>query len=553
MSYVVLARRWRPQRFADLVGQEVVARTLKNALVSERLAHAYLLTGIRGVGKTTIARIMAMGINCTAAIEGEPCGECSHCKSISDGSAMDVIEMDAASHTGVDDVRDLMAAVRYPPTAMRAKVYIIDEAHMLSNSAFNALLKTLEEPPEHAVFILATTEADKLPITVRSRCQRFDLGRLSVQEISNHLQRVLTAEKIDADQAALTALAQAADGSVRDALSLTERVISLDSRAISLATVEQALGLVGEQQAQRLAEPVLAGDAEAAVQQLRQLLRRGESARKLLEKLGQLLHHIACIQVSPALLDASHDHESAQWLQQQAQCWDAIAIDTRYQLVINGLQSLTWSDEQQGVEMVLIRLALLNKLQPPKQPPPRRSEQPQAAEPEPEAPPPPPSSPPPAVTPPAEPPAKQTAAPLVAEPEPLTELGVGPQSWEEALQQYQEERPAVAAVFEHVQCRAFTPQRVELLLTDHQQKAITADHRRHFQQWLGRTVVWQSAEAGEEAVETVSAARKRQAEQERQRLWQQAESDPHIQQLKSELGCELLAVQPPGAAPPEAK
>jgi len=536
MSYIVLARRWRPQKFADLVGQEVIVRTLKNALAGERLAHAYLLTGIRGVGKTTIARIMAMGINCTASHDGEPCGECSHCQSISNGSAMDVIEMDAASHTGVDDVRDLMAAVRYPPTSMRAKVYIIDEAHMLSNSAFNALLKTLEEPPEHAIFILATTESDKLPITVRSRCQRFDLGRLSVQEIRNHLQQVFNKENIETDQAALTALAQAADGSVRDALSLSERVVSLESKSISLSTVQQALGLIGQDTARLLAEPVLAGDAEAAVQTLRQLLQQGGSARKLLEALGELFHQLACIQISPVLLDDNKDDSSMTWLQQQSQCWDHIAIDTRYQLVIHGLQSLSWIDAQQGVEMVLMRLALLNAIQPPKQTPPQTAQSITQT-----------SSSPPS-------PNYSTAAtatpkqelPLIAEPERLTTLGAGPQSWEQALQQYQQQRPALAAVFEHIQCPDFTAHPLTLVLTDHQHKAITADHRSHFQQWLKREVVWKMEQPGTTSVETVSAARTRQAKQEQDRLWKQAQSDPHIQQLQSQLGCELLTVQAPG-------
>jgi len=543
MSYIVLARRWRPQRFADLVGQKVVVRTLKNALVGERLAHAYLLTGIRGVGKTTIARIMAMGINCSNAQDGEPCGKCSHCQSISNGSAMDVIEMDAASHTGVDDVRELMAAVRYPPTSMRAKVYIIDEAHMLSNSAFNALLKTLEEPPGHAVFILATTEADKLPITVRSRCQRFDLGRLSILEIRNHLQRVLKAEKIDIDQAALTALAQAADGSVRDALSLTERVVSLESRAISLTTVQLALGLVGQDSARLLAEPVLAGDAEQAVSSLRKLLRQGGSARKLLQALGELLHQIACVQVAPALLGEESDPETTAWLQQQSQCWNSIAIDTRYQIVIHGLQSLTWVDDQQGTEMVLMRLALLNAIQPPIKAPPQTS-QPIADD-----------TPPTTTTKNGENSAannsyltaaaanpQQENTPLIAEPAPLTELGVGPQSWEQALQGFQQQRPALAAVFEHVQCKAFDSQLVELILNDHQQKSIRNDDRAQFQQWLGRKVTWHKKENNTPAIETVSAAHKRQAKQEKAQQWQQATENPHIQQLQSQLGCELLAV-----------
>ena len=207
MSYLVLARRWRPKQFSDLVGQDVVVRTLQNALAGQSLAHAYLLTGIRGVGKTTIARLMAMAVNCSNAKNGEPCTECEACTSIMQGNNLDVQEMDAASHTGVDDIREILDGVRYPPASLKYRVYIIDEAHMLSKNAFNALLKTLEEPPSHVLFILATTEIEKLPITVRSRCQRFDLRRLGVDEITSYLEEVLGREQVQFELPALHAIA----------------------------------------------------------------------------------------------------------------------------------------------------------------------------------------------------------------------------------------------------------------------------------------------------------------------------------------------------------
>ncbi|RMH52502.1 MAG: DNA polymerase III subunit gamma/tau [Zetaproteobacteria bacterium] len=554
MSYVVLARRWRPRRFADLVGQQVVARTLKNAIADARRAHAYLLTGIRGVGKTTIARIMAMAVNCTRPQQGEPCGECSHCRAITDGSALDVVEMDAASHTGVDDIRDLIAAVRYPPTSMAAKVYIIDEAHMLSNSAFNALLKTLEEPPEHALFILATTEADRLPVTVRSRCQRFDLARLSVEEIRAHLRRVLEAEGVEeVEEGALTLLARAADGSLRDALSLTERVVALERRRIGRDVVIQALGLIGDDSARRLADPVLAGDAEQAVATLRTLVRQGGTARKLLEALTALFHRIACLQLSPVLIEEESDPEMVAWLRRQADCWSPMAVDTRYQIALHGLQSLDWIDEQTGVEMVLIRLARLNLLQPPEAPPPAA----------------PPSAPPErredgegegthdTISPVAERgggSAPSSSCAPAASPTDIAfpaEGGGWARSWAEAIAAYQQEQPAQAAVLEHVRCRRFDDQGVVLLLNELQERAIGITQRRRFQEWLGRTVEWRRDDGSGAEIETLSQTRKRQAAEEQTRLRRQAEEDPHIRRLMAELDCTLIDVLPPGAAPAE--
>jgi len=542
MSYIVLARRFRPQRFDALVGQQIITRTLKNALTQQRLAHAYLLSGIRGVGKTTIARIMAMCVNCQSPQDGEPCGSCSHCNSIADGSAMDVIEMDAASHTGVDDVRELMASVRYPPSTMKYKVYIIDEAHMLSTSAFNALLKTLEEPPAHALFILATTESDKLPITVRSRCQRFDLSRLGVEEIRDHLKSVLTKEGVEAEQAALTALAQSADGSVRDALSLAERVLSLCGKQMNLADVQQALGLIGQDLAQQLAHPVLAGEAAQTVTTMREMVRQGQGARHLLEALADLLHELTCIKIDPALANTPDG-----WLTQQAARFTHTALDARYQILLTGLQSLTWVDEARGAEMVLMRLAMLNQLLPPEsdavpepptaiapaEKPTRKPSQPQ---------------------PPAQ--ATSTQSPTattpceIAEPAPATStapwMGEGLQSWEQALESYQQQRPALAAVLEHVRCRNFNAQQVELALDNHQQHAISAEDRKAFQHWLGREVLWLQKQADDQSLETLSNQRDRRAREEQARLLHEAQADPHIQRLIQELDCQLVAVHPKG-------
>jgi len=362
MSYLVLARRWRPQKFSDLVGQDVVVRTFKNALLSGNLAHAYLLCGIRGVGKTTIARLMAMAVNCTASDSGEPCGECAACSSIAAGANLDVQEMDAASHTGVDDVREILDGVRYPPTSLKTKVYIIDEAHMLSKSAFNALLKTLEEPPEHVWFILATTEAEKLPVTVRSRCQRFDLRRLGQSEISDYLKHVFQSESIRADDDALVAIAQAADGSVRDALSLAERVLAYSREHLKAVDVMAALGLVGYALNRSLCEAVFAGDAAMAVKRLRDALAKGYGARSLLLELSRLWHQLACLQADSGLLESEIDAEHRAWLQQQFGRLTAQALDLRYQVLLQGMRDLALVDERMGAEMVLMRLCGLNAI-----------------------------------------------------------------------------------------------------------------------------------------------------------------------------------------------
>ncbi|MFQ5519699.1 MAG: DNA polymerase III subunit gamma/tau, partial [Mariprofundus sp.] len=364
MSYLVLARRWRPQKFADLVGQDVVVRTLKNALSSGNLAHAYLLCGIRGVGKTTIARLMAMAVNCEQPEAGEPCGSCAACKGIADGSNLDVQEMDAASHTGVDDVREILDGVRYPPATLKTKIYIIDEAHMLSKSAFNALLKTLEEPPAHVMFILATTESDKLPITVRSRCQRFDLRRLGRSEIADYLKHVFATESIQADAAAIAALAQAADGSVRDALSLAERVLAYSSDRLSAGDVMSALAMVGFALARSVSEAVFDADASVAVQRLRDAVGKGYGPRSLLEELSRLWHQLACLQVDAGLLDDELDADHRLWLQGQVGRLSGQALDMRYQVLLSGIRDLALVDERMGAEMVLMRLCGLQAISP---------------------------------------------------------------------------------------------------------------------------------------------------------------------------------------------
>ena len=260
MSYQVLARKWRPKKFSELVGQEHVVRALSNALDSQRMHHAFLFTGTRGIGKTTIARIFAKSLNCERGQSSNPCGECAACRDIDAGRFMDMIEIDAASNTGVDNVRDLIENAQYSPSRGRFKVYLIDEVHMLSKSAFNALLKTLEEPPPHVKFLLATTDPEKLPVTVLSRCLKFNLKRLLPEQIVGQMRHILEAEQIAFDTEALDELARGADGSLRDGLSLLDQAIAYGAGKVNAAEVRQMLGSIERGQVFALIESVQAGD-----------------------------------------------------------------------------------------------------------------------------------------------------------------------------------------------------------------------------------------------------------------------------------------------------
>ncbi len=536
MSYLVLARRWRPQRFTDLVGQDVVVRTLKNALQGGHLAHAYLLCGIRGVGKTTIARLMAMAVNCESPESGEPCGACAACRGIADGSCLDVQEMDAASHTGVDDVREILDGVRYPPGALKFKVYIIDEAHMLSKSAFNALLKTLEEPPERVLFILATTEAEKLPVTVRSRCQRFDLRRLGQSEIADYLQHVFERESVRADEAAVAAIAAAADGSVRDALSLAERVLAYDKEHLTPEAVHAALGLVGDGFVCTLAGHILAGETGDALRLLRQGMDGGHAPRTILQAMGELWHRLACLLVDRALLPDGVDAGQDAWLQSYADRIDHQTLDLRYQVLLTGLRDLGLMDERMACEMLVMRLSGLHQLAPLRgsvsaagERTPPVSEAPVAPETDD------------GETKPGAVPDAGQAAEL-----PLHEQGRTFASWQEAVDAFARVRPGVAAMLDHVVCIEFAD-RIRLALDKHQQRAIAASDRLAFAEWMGREVLWE-ARQGEDG-ETLSEERARQARAEAARLRQHAEDDPHVQALMKEMGAQLVRVTPPGASP----
>ncbi|MDN5681393.1 MAG: DNA polymerase III subunit gamma/tau, partial [Ewingella sp.] len=293
MSYQVLARKWRPQTFADVVGQEHVLTALANGLSLGRIHHAYLFSGTRGVGKTTIARLLAKGLNCETGITSTPCGVCDNCREIEQGRFVDLIEIDAASRTKVEDTRELLDNVQYAPARGRFKVYLIDEVHMLSRHSFNALLKTLEEPPSHVKFLLATTDPQKLPVTILSRCLQFHLKALDVEQIRKQLDVVLTAEQISSEPRALQLLARAADGSMRDGLSLTDQAIAMGQGAVTTETVSQMLGTLDDEQPLAVLEALVSADGAQMMAQVEHAASRGVDWENLLVETLALLHRIA--------------------------------------------------------------------------------------------------------------------------------------------------------------------------------------------------------------------------------------------------------------------
>src|SRR5690348_938273 len=294
-AYRVLARKYRPQTFDQLIGQDAMVKTLANAIERGRIAHAFLLTGVRGVGKTSTARLIAKALNCVGP-DGQggptitPCGVCEPCRAIAEGRHIDVIEMDAASHTGVDDIREIIDAVRYASVSARYKIYLIDEVHMLSKNAFNALLKTLEEPPEHVKFLFATTEVNKVPVTVLSRCQRFDLRRIPAGKLAAHFAEVSSTEGVEVEPDALAMIAAAAEGSARDGLSILDQAIAHGAGAVTADQVREMLGLADRGRVRRLLDLVLAGDASSALAELDEAHRLGIDPTQLLRGLMESLH-----------------------------------------------------------------------------------------------------------------------------------------------------------------------------------------------------------------------------------------------------------------------
>lgn len=355
MDYQVLARKWRPKTFADLVGQEHVVKALQNALDEGRLHHAYLLTGTRGVGKTTIARILAKSLNCENAQHGEPCGVCESCTQIDAGRYVDLLEIDAASNTGIDNIREVLENAQYAPTAGKYKVYIIDEVHMLSKSAFNAMLKTLEEPPEHVKFILATTDPHKVPVTVLSRCLQFVLRNMTAQQVADHLAHVLDSEKIAYEPAALQLLGRAAAGSMRDALSLLDQAIALGSGKVAENDVRQMIGAVDKQYLYELLTGIINQDGAALTAKAREMAACAVGFDNALGELAILLQQLALIQAVPNAL--AHDDPDSDILHRLAQTISGEQIQLYYQIAVHGKRDLGLApDEYAGFMMTLLRM-----------------------------------------------------------------------------------------------------------------------------------------------------------------------------------------------------
>jgi DNA polymerase-3 subunit gamma/tau len=359
--YRVLARKYRPQTFAELIGQDAMVTTLANAIARGRIAHAFLLTGVRGVGKTSTARLIAKALNCIGP-DGQggptitPCNVCEQCRAISEGRHIDVIEMDAASHTGIDDIREIIDAVRYASVSARYKIYIIDEVHMLSKSAFNALLKTLEEPPEHVKFLFATTEVGKVPVTVLSRCQRFDLRRIPAEKLAAHFAVVSEAEGVDVEPEALGMIARAAEGSARDGLSILDQAIAHGAGNVSAAQVRDMLGLADRGRIRRLLQLVLAGDAAAALAELDETHELGIDPTQLLRGLMEALHGATRAKAG-AQGDALQSAEERATAEEMAQQLSWGSLHRLWQMLLKGLQDVAIApDPREAAEMALLRL-----------------------------------------------------------------------------------------------------------------------------------------------------------------------------------------------------
>ena len=496
-AYRVLARKYRPSTFAELIGQEAMVRTLSNAITTGRIAHAFILTGVRGVGKTTTARILARALNCVGPDGSggptvEPCGRCVHCVGIGEDRHVDVMEMDAASRTGVDDIRDLTEGVRYRPVSGRYKVYIIDEVHMLSKNAFNALLKTLEEPPPDVKFIFATTEIHKVPVTVLSRCQRFSLRRVPAELLIRHYQRIAGVEGVEIEPAALALIARAADGSVRDGLSLLDQAIALSAGRIEEPAVRDMLGIADRGLVFDLLESALRGDASAALARMEGLYQGGADPLMVLQDLLDLSHFLTRLKLAPEAGSgdpiAEGDRERARPLAEQL----AMPVLARtWQMLLKGLEEVQVAPSPiQAAEMVLVRLAYVADLPAPAElvrsivasgsatPPPRDGngvtagqDLPVAAQPSPR-----PASTPPVAAAAVAPPTAESALRLAVEPaEPDAPAVLGsvecdpmPRTFGEVIALFDKRREALirAHLREHVHLIAFEPGRIEFRPTE---------------------------------------------------------------------------------------
>lgn len=361
--YIPLAIKYRPQRFADVIGQDVTVKIIMNGMLKNRLGAAMLFSGTRGVGKTTIARIVAKAFRCENPTP-EPCGKCESCKNFAKGSQIDVIEIDAASNTSVDDIREIIESCRYKPTTGKFKIFIIDEVHMLSNSAFNALLKTLEEPPEHVKFLMATTETYKVPETILSRVLKFDLKRISLDVLAQHLSAICNREGIGAKTDALMAIAKAADGSIRDSLSILDQVVNVaDKNEISLEDVRSILGMSDESDVIELLKLIISANIKKAVEKFREILVANISCEKIVNAMLDYIHAITCIKNGTNLLNEKFDEETLQKLDTIAKGISIPALTQIWQMLLKGMEEIKICDRPEIVlEMIIVRIAYASGL-----------------------------------------------------------------------------------------------------------------------------------------------------------------------------------------------
>ena len=566
-AYRVLARKYRPAAFADLIGQEALVRILTNAIRTGRIAHAFMLTGVRGVGKTTTARILARALNCLGP-DGkreepaeEPCGVCEACTAIADDRHVDVIEMDAASHTGVDDVREIIEAARYRPVSARFKVYIVDEVHMLSRQAFNALLKTLEEPPGHVKFIFATTEIRRVPVTVLSRCQRFDLRRVPVEMLEAHFQGVLAKEGAEIEPEALARIARAADGSVRDGLSMLDQAITeADGGRIAADAVNEMLGLSDRLDIYDLFEALMRGEPAAALDRFDEMYRAGADPGLVLQDMAELVHRLTRASVVPAEAeDAALPEAERVRGRKLAEALSMPALTRVWQLVLKGIQEVNAAPSAKpAFEMVLLRIAYAASLPTPAEaiarlrsgapagpaPPQAKAEPPPADAPRGE--PPPPTGEDPADARAAEPaePAEEAPAPEPSKPVELPDF--------EAVAALFEERRE-PLLYSHLVRDAhlvsFEPGHIALRLGEKAPANFAADIGARLTKWTGRTWTVSAVDDGGEA--TLAE----QHEDIRRDLFERARQHPLAQQTMEFFpGAAIADIRPiqPGEALPEA-
>ncbi len=553
--YRVLARKYRPSTFAELIGQEAMVRTLTNAIRAGRLAHAFILTGVRGIGKTTTARLIARALNCEAGPTIEPCGTCEPCRAIAEDRHVDVLEMDAASRTGVGDIRELIEGVRYRPAAARYKVYIIDEVHMLSNQAFNALLKTLEEPPEHVKFIFATTEIRKIPVTVLSRCQRFDLRRVDARALSAHFAAIAERENAELEPEALAMIARAADGSVRDGLSLLDQAIAHAGGAVTAQQTRDMLGLADRARVVDLFEAVMKGDIAAALDQVAEQYALGADPAVVLQDMLEVTHWLTRLKLAPEAESATApDGGDAGRGRDMARALSMAALTRAWQMLLKGLGEVRVAPAPlQAAEMVLVRLAYaadlpgpaeaveaLRKGTPPSMPgggngpspaPPGGAATATAA------------------ARPSEAPAAGPRAALAPTPSAPSPEAPMPADFRALVALFEERREALlaAALRHNVHPVRFEPGRIDVRLTDHAPRDLANKVGTLLSRWTGRR--WMVSVSGEPGEPTL-AEQDRAAEQARHRA---AAADPLVEAVLTtfgDMGARIAAVRDLGEAAP---